>query len=523
MLGSILLGAFAALLLGGLNDNNRGYYDDNDRIRQQLYDERNKKNEEALELFNQRKNDLISSFTSELKNDFSQKHDFCKKEIEFEFNNYHKELNISIDKITSIEDQDNIFISQINKSIKQLSKKMSELEVKHLNILLVGPSGVGKSFLINSILKLKKNNLAETKISKPTTKTFNVYESKNVPNIRLIDSRGIEKGEYNVDSVVEEITKFVEKKELSGNPDDFIHCIWYCITGTRFEDIEEQTLLKLSQLYDDSKLPVMVVYTQAIIPEYYKTIEKDIKKIKNNIEFIPVIADDMKLSDGKNIKSKNLDILISKSISKAKNAVSSSVFSAIRKIIKNDTYWKINNNFDKLKEKIHEYISSNSIQDFNEEKNYNNIFKNILFFDETNKDLKTESKDAIIDLVKTLNEKNNNIMNQCLYSYIKEKSEDLGKKLAELQTDVNNEKAGYLNVYKKSNEYSDEMGPVIKNSIFEKVKNIEFMNYIKLLPLKILGLLANHVKSKLISFMISNSPLNSINEIIKEQFNKIKL
>ena len=114
MLGSILLGAFAALLLAGLNDNNRGYYDDNDRIRQQLYDERNKKNEEALELFNQRKNDLISSFTSELKNDFSQKHDFCKKEIEFEFNNYHKELNISIDKITSIEDQDNIFISQIN-------------------------------------------------------------------------------------------------------------------------------------------------------------------------------------------------------------------------------------------------------------------------------------------------------------------------------------------------------------------------------------------------------------------------
>ena len=315
----------------------------------------------------------------------------------------------------------------------------------------------------------------------------------------------------------------MEKKELSGNPDDFIHCIWYCITGTRFEDIEEQTLLKLSQLYDDSKLPVMVVYTQAIIPEYYKTIEKDIKKIKNNIEFIPVIAEDMKLSDGKNIKSKNLDILISKSISKAKNAVSSSVFSAIRKIIKNDTYSKINNNFDKLKKNLDKYISSNNIQDFNEEKNYNNIFKNILFFDETNKDLKTESKDAIIDLVKTLNEKNDNIMNQCLYSYIKEKSEDLGKKLAELQTDVNNEKAGYLNVYKKSNEYSDEMGPVIKNSIFEKVKNIEFMNYIKLLPLKILGLLANHVKSKLISFMISNSPLNSINEIIKEQFNKIKL
>ena len=86
------------------------------------------------------------------------------------------------------------------------------------------------------------------------------------------------KSSYNVDSVVEEITKFVEKKELSGNPDDFIHCIWYCITGTRFEDIEEQTLLKLSQLYDDSKLPVMVVYTQA-----KKEIDKEIKKEKKAI------------------------------------------------------------------------------------------------------------------------------------------------------------------------------------------------------------------------------------------------
>ena len=41
---------------------------------------------------------------------------------------------------------------------------MSEFEIKHLNVLLVGPSGVGKSCLINSILELDEDKKAETEI-----------------------------------------------------------------------------------------------------------------------------------------------------------------------------------------------------------------------------------------------------------------------------------------------------------------------------------------------------------------------
>ena len=40
-------------------------------------------------------------------------------------------------------------------------------EIKHLNIILVGPSGVGKSTLINSILKLPKNLEAKTQATDP--------------------------------------------------------------------------------------------------------------------------------------------------------------------------------------------------------------------------------------------------------------------------------------------------------------------------------------------------------------------
>ena len=44
----------------------------------------------------------------------------------------------------------------------------------------------------------------------------------------------------------------------------------------------------------------------------------------------------MIISDNKIIKSKNLDILLTKSVEKSKNAVNSSVFSSLRKIVLNE-------------------------------------------------------------------------------------------------------------------------------------------------------------------------------------------
>ena len=139
--------------------------------------------------------------------------DFCKKEMDLQYKEYNSELNNYIDKIISIENGDNLFNSRIEQSFEKLSEKMSKFEIKHLNILLVGPSGVGKSFLINTILKLLKDKKAETRASKQTTKSFNLYESEKIPNIRLIDSRGIEKGNYNAEVLVKEITKYVEEQE----------------------------------------------------------------------------------------------------------------------------------------------------------------------------------------------------------------------------------------------------------------------------------------------------------------------
>ena len=159
--------------------------------------ERIRKEKEAYDLFNERKEETQTQFITELYNNFLKMTDFCKDELKSEYQQEEKKIYNLIDKINKTEKFEIQFNERIKKTLDNLSTKMSKLNVEHLNILLIGPSGVGKSFLINTLLKLEGKNKAKTKNIKPTTKAFEKYESKKVPNIRLIDSRGLEKGNYN--------------------------------------------------------------------------------------------------------------------------------------------------------------------------------------------------------------------------------------------------------------------------------------------------------------------------------------
>ena len=68
------------------------------------------------------------------------------------------------------------------------------------------------------------------------------YESKKIPLLRLADTRGIEKANYQMEDLNKSIDKFIKGKLEEENPDFFVHCIWYCITGTRLEQTEIDTL-----------------------------------------------------------------------------------------------------------------------------------------------------------------------------------------------------------------------------------------------------------------------------------------
>ena len=199
--------------------------------------------------------------------------------------------------------------------------------------------------------------------------------------------------------------------------------VLHYITGTRFEDIEEETLKALSSIYDEAKLPIIVVYTQAIVPDFYNGIKKEIEKIGKNFEYIPVLAKDINLGNSK-IKANNIDLLLSKSLDKAKNAVYSSVFSSLRKKVQNETDFEIDQTSKIIKNDIYEFINSNensnSMQEFNEEENNNNIFKSLLY-ENKRKELKKETKIIIKELTKNLKKKNQEILKKCINDFIEHK------------------------------------------------------------------------------------------------------
>ena len=151
-----------------------------------------------------------------------------------------------IDEILSIKNNDNIY------------------QINHLKILLVGRKGVGKTTLINYMLNLDENKINNNN----SLNNFTVYENKNVPYLKLVEFRGfgLDKN-CNPEEVGEEALKHIQNEIINnknGDYNDFFHCIWYCISGTRFEESEKSVLIKLSNAYNDKKIPIIIVYTQNI-------------------------------------------------------------------------------------------------------------------------------------------------------------------------------------------------------------------------------------------------------------------
>ena len=78
------------------------------------------------------------------------------------------------------------------------------LKISHINILIMGETEVGKSTLLNAVLKA---NLDEKGMGDACTLQMTSYESPYVPGLKIYDTRGIKKGEYNLFKTTEDIKK----------------------------------------------------------------------------------------------------------------------------------------------------------------------------------------------------------------------------------------------------------------------------------------------------------------------------
>ncbi len=178
-------------------------------------------------------------------------------------------------------------ITEINKKIKNL---------KNLNIIVAGKTGVGKSTLINYIFR---EQLAQTGIGRPVTQHIQMITKKDVP-LTIYDTKGLELGRDTQKEIKGEIIDKIKEGLYSKDENKCIHCIWYCI-NTASDRIEEDEIEWIKEFTEDNKdiqVPLIIVLTKSFSKKKTKEFKDYIDSLNLPVcAIVPVLALDYEIEE----------------------------------------------------------------------------------------------------------------------------------------------------------------------------------------------------------------------------------
>ncbi len=296
-----------------------------------FYDIEDKK-DTTYNLFKKEEKEILTKYLDTTKINFTNLFNSKLKRANIP-NNYSYQKLVS--EFIQTEDGESAFQYKIEECIKKIEKNPKDYEIKYLTVMVLGMTGVGKSTLINEVLKLEGNKKAKAKTGPFVTVNYQEYESDSLEFLKLIDTRGIELNKnYGADEVQREATKFIEERKRTNDPNKFVQCIWYCITGNRFQEVEQNLLNKLRTTYGESKIPIILIYTQATDQVSINQMKEYIQSINMDANFIEVLAERKELVNNQGcLEPFGIDILIKETLKKCKQALNGEMFSVITESI----------------------------------------------------------------------------------------------------------------------------------------------------------------------------------------------
>ena len=171
---------------------------------------------------------------------------------------------------------------------------------------------------------------------------------------------------------------YINEQNRKGEPNNLVQCIWYCITGTRFEEVEINLLNSLRKVYDNNKIPIIIIYTQATDEDNIKKM-KDYIKIKNiNANFIAVLAERKKLVNQIYLPSFGLHDLIKQTLEQCKIAFKGDMRAVMRENISKNIFEILKNENAYIMDFIYEKIITDFTSYYNFVKNDNDFINYII-------------------------------------------------------------------------------------------------------------------------------------------------
>lgn len=170
----------------------------------------------------------------------------------------------------------------------------------HVNVLVVGKTGTGKSTLVNTVFN---DRIAETGQGRPVTQHMRRYTKEGSP-VSIYDTKGLEVADYK--QILGDLKDKIREINRSKRPEDHVHVAWLCIAeGTRRA---EEAEIELAKVLDELSVPALVVITTAVSDQGFRAEIRDIFHTASNV--IRVNSEPFVMDEGVIIPVKGVDVLV---------------------------------------------------------------------------------------------------------------------------------------------------------------------------------------------------------------------